>query len=209
MCVFQLQKKQGQASNTNKPVARTMEALGVSEKTVTVVTKKLEKGEPFPDKEEKNRGMTVPDEHIAVVWKTLMEMYHQKEHVTINSLFSKLNKRINTRNTGWTWGRTTLYRFLTTKMGYSYTTRKTYYKQLKENVANALQRVKYIQQIQLYRNEGKEIFYQDETWLNKNMMPMKAWVDENRDSGQKTPQGKGERSIVCHVGSKKGFVESA
>lgn len=41
------------------------------------------------------------------------------------------------------------------------------------------------------------------------MKPKKAWLDTNREGGQKIPQGKGERSIVCHVGSENGFVQPA
>ena len=41
------------------------------------------------------------------------------------------------------------------------------------------------------------------------MKPMKAWLGENRDGGLKITQGKGERSIVCHIGVQKGFVKPA
>ena len=41
------------------------------------------------------------------------------------------------------------------------------------------------------------------------MKPKRAWLNENREGEQKIPQGKGERSIVCHIGSEDGFVEPA
>ena len=37
-------------------------------------------------------------------------------------------------------------------------------------------------------------------------MPLKIWVDKNQDGGCAAPQGKEEQKIVCHIGSKDGFV---
>ena len=153
--------------------------------------------------------MEVSEEFIPVIWKALMGMCTTKEHVTIDSLFNKLKERVNTRQTDWHWSRATLHRFITSKTDFCYGLQTSYYKQIKEDVEIAHQRLKYINQIQLYRNEGRQIFYQDETWVNKNMKPLKIWLDENREGGQKVPPGKGERSIICHVGSEMGFVEPA
>ena len=41
------------------------------------------------------------------------------------------------------------------------------------------------------------------------MQPKKAWLDESKKGVPKPTQGKGERSIVCHIGSEKGFVHPA
>jgi transposase len=85
----------------------------------------------------------------------------------------------------------------------------SYYENLKEDVTVAAQRIKYIKMVKQYRSEGYHIFYQDETWVNKNMAPVKCWIDENRRRGRKVPQGKGERSIICHIGSEEGFILGA
>ena len=53
------------------------------------------------------------------------------------------------------------------------------------------------------------IFYQDETWVNKNMTPSKIWLDQDKVSALKMPQGKGERSIISHIGGESGFVPQA
>ena len=41
------------------------------------------------------------------------------------------------------------------------------------------------------------------------MTPMHAWLDPTREGGPTLPQGKGQRSIVCHIGCEYGFVEGA
>ena len=72
-----------------------------------------------------------------------------------------------------------------------------------------LKGLKYIQQVQAYQAEGRPIYYQDETWVNKNMTPVKGWIDENGEGAPPLPQGKGARSIISHVGSEAGFLEGA
>ena len=104
----------GKQVDVNWPVARAAAAIGVSKKTVSIV-KKIWKGEPFPEDDERHRDMEVPEEFIPVIWKALMGMYATKEHVTIDSLFNKLKKRVNTRQTDWHWSRATLHRFITSK----------------------------------------------------------------------------------------------
>ena len=73
----------------------------------------------------RDRDMSVPRENIAVVRTTIFEMYKKKEHVTLDTLLKKLQDRIATRITAWKWGRTTLYRLLTTKMNFNYGMKKT------------------------------------------------------------------------------------
>ena len=95
-------------------------------------------------------------------------------------------------------------------MNYTYSDKKSHYESLKENVTIDEQRIKYIKQVKEYREKGKAIYYQNETWVNKNMTPVKAWIDENGGGGaQSLPQGKGARSIISHIGNKDGFVEEA
>jgi len=128
----------------------------------------------------------------------------------LDTLLQKLKARIATRQTAWIWSRTTLYNFLTNKMNYTYSEKKSHYESIKEDVVIAEQRIKYIKQLKAYRDEGRAIYFQDETWVNKYMTPLKTWMDETRGGGApKLPQGKGARSIICHIGSKDGFLEGA
>lgn len=55
------------------------------------------------------------------------------------------------------------------------------------------------------------IFYQEETWVFKNMACSQTWIDNVEDSAYNTfnvPSGKGERSILSHVSSnEQGLLE--
>lgn len=76
----------------------------------------------------------------------------------------------------------------------------------------------YLKQIRQFRNEGRHIYYLDETWLNEGHTVSKVWQDmnirsnrqafmEGFSSGLKAPSGKGRRLIIAHIGSEEGFVE--
>ncbi|KAL4098424.1 hypothetical protein QTP88_023043 [Uroleucon formosanum] len=78
-------------------------------------------------------------------------------------------------------------------------------------------RRKYLISIRRFREEGRPIYYLDETWLNTGDCVNKVWIDTNVTSfrqafleglstGPQNPTGKGTRLIVVHIGSAAGFV---
>ncbi|KAE9530038.1 hypothetical protein AGLY_011500 [Aphis glycines] len=78
-------------------------------------------------------------------------------------------------------------------------------------------RQRYLQDIQKYREEGRHLYYLDETWVNAGECNNKTWVDKTVKSchdafvrglttGAKNPTGKGKRLIILHIGSEDGFV---
>ncbi|KAE9529194.1 hypothetical protein AGLY_011990 [Aphis glycines] len=81
-----------------------------------------------------------------------------------------------------------------------------------------LWRRQYISQIRRYRQEGRTIYYLDETWVNTGDCSSRVWVDtavkSHKDAflkglttGARNPTGKGKRLIVVHIGSSQGFVD--
>lgn len=75
----------------------------------------------------------------------------------------------------------------------------------------------YLDSIRKYREEGRHIYFLDETWVNAGDCTSKTWVDttvrSHRDAflkglstGAVNPSGKGKRLIVLHIGSEDGFV---
>lgn len=205
---FEKELEQEQRILLTRPVARTAAVFDISERTVGQFRTKLDSGEPFED-DTRNRDMVVPDYFMPVIRQTISQMYSDKKHVTLTTLMAELQSERVTSSSGWNWSRATLHRFMTSKMNFSYGQRPSYYQQLKENVSVAGQRAKYIREVMAARAAGRPIFYQDETWANKNMTPIKVWVDECGSGGLKVPSGKGERSIICHIGGSTGFVGGA
>ncbi|XP_025196242.1 uncharacterized protein LOC112595312 [Melanaphis sacchari] len=75
----------------------------------------------------------------------------------------------------------------------------------------------YLEYLKKYREEGRHIYFLDETWVNAGDCTSKTWVDitvqSHRDAFQKglstgavNPSGKGKRLIVLHIGSEDGFL---
>ena len=71
-------------------------------------------------------------------------------------------------------------------------------------------RHRYLRQIKKYREEGWQIVYVDETWINANHTKSKRWIDtQHEDQTRKLnpPSGKGQRLIILNAGSdNEGFI---
>lgn len=80
-----------------------------------------------------------------------------------------------------------------------------------------LWRRRYLRSIKKFREEGRPIYFLDETWVNAGDVNTKVWVDKTVQSSQQAfsqglstgpvnPSGKRKRLIVVHIGSEDGFV---
>ncbi|KAE9522898.1 hypothetical protein AGLY_016709 [Aphis glycines] len=84
---------------------------------------------------------------------------------------------------------------------------------LTEKTELILWRRRYLRSIRNYREEGRHVYYLDETWVNAGDCPNYEWQDttitSHRDAflkgmstGSVNQSGKGKRLIVLHIGSK-------
>jgi hypothetical protein len=64
-------------------------------------------------------------------------------------------------------------------------------------------RHKHLVQTKRLREEGKEMFYVDETWVDSNMTSSKCW------QGEREKCSAGNRLILLHAGSENGFLHNA
>ncbi|XP_060873383.1 uncharacterized protein LOC132947190 [Metopolophium dirhodum] len=90
---------------------------------------------------------------------------------------------------------------------------------LTEKTELILWRRRYLRSIRSFREEGRHIYYLDETWVDAGDCPNYEWRDttitSHRDAflkgmstGSVNPSGKGKRLIVLHIGSEDGFVDN-
>lgn len=81
-------------------------------------------------------------------------------------------------------------------------------------------RRQYLREIRKLRNQGANIIYMDESWVNTGTTNGQVWQDttiknprqafvNGLTTGLKTPTGKGPRFVLVHAGNKDGFVEGA
>jgi hypothetical protein len=69
-------------------------------------------------------------------------------------------------------------------------------------------RTSFLRQIKKYRGEGRNIVYNDESYLHSSHTSPYGWYDRG-DNCLKAPIGKGQRLIMVHCGGAKGFVPNA
>jgi len=110
---------------------------------------------------------------------------------------------------------TTLYRLLK-KLNFTYSKRGRNSAMIeKEEIV--IWRNKYLESIRKYRQEGRTIYYLDETWINTGDVSNNIWIDKTIKSGRDeslkglptgatNPSGKDKRLIALHIGSEEGFV---
>ena len=88
-------------------------------------------------------------------------------------------------------------------IGFVYAEKLSHYEHTKHRADVVAMRDNYLEWIDRYRADGYRVYYQDESWIFKNMACTKVWKYESGDeidSVYKVPSGKGERSIISHVG---------
>ncbi|XP_029055267.2 uncharacterized protein LOC114882555 [Osmia bicornis bicornis] len=139
------------------------------------------------------------------------QFWERKELPTIKSLLAVVNADGSFPK----FSHTTLYRILKS-LNFRYTGRVKNCAVLEQPyILNW--REKYIQTIRQYREEGRPIYYLDETWVNTGDCRKKIWRDVNvvsvqdarrqgLSTGAPAPTGRGKRLIVLHIGSADGFL---
>ena len=208
---FEEERHQGQRINVSQVVQRTAEATGLSTRTINRI--KAKGSEAFPadgEAEVRDREPDVPRYFHGIIRAAICSLYLSHRQVTLDTILQHIQSGMHTRESPeFDWGRTTLWRTLH-RIGFSCSAGSSHYDRVKEKASVVLQRLQYTRKIQELRAEGCTIFYQDETWFNKNMVPLTERVDERGRGGRDAPAGKGSRFIVNSVGSRAcGLLPSA
>eukprot|EP00013_Stygamoeba_regulata_P022304 CAMPEP_0177647928 /NCGR_PEP_ID=MMETSP0447-20121125/10558_1 /TAXON_ID=0 /ORGANISM="Stygamoeba regulata, Strain BSH-02190019" /LENGTH=469 /DNA_ID=CAMNT_0019150539 /DNA_START=133 /DNA_END=1542 /DNA_ORIENTATION=- len=87
---------------------------------------------------------------------------------------------------------------------------KTYKQYISERPFVIRQRRIYLERIQQYRDEGRPILYQDESWVNSRMRCSSEWSFEGDPDPTKVASGdRGQRAILVGIGSNDGFVKDS
>ncbi|KAL4154004.1 hypothetical protein QTP88_001837 [Uroleucon formosanum] len=142
--------------------------------------------------------------------QTIHSFWLRRELPTIDKILTAVNENPSLPN----YKRTTLFKVIK-KLDFVFTKRKRC-SVLTERDDLICWLQCYLYDIRKYRNEGRTVYYLDETWLNTGDCVDHVWMDttitSNRDAfnkglttGSKNPTGKGKRLIVLHIGSNNGF----
>lgn len=154
----------------------------------------------------RSRLMKYDDFTLSCIRRKFHAFFRRNEIPTLDKLLRQLNDNaeIFPQNIS----RTTLYRLLK-DMGFSYERRRRQ-AALIERSDIILWRRQYLRSIKKHREDKRNIYYLDETWVNEGHTENYVWKDTSIESAQhasssglttglSAPRGKGRRLIVAHI----------
>lgn len=188
---------------------RVAAALGISAPTVAKITKEaygssgIEQNKlSTPKKKRQPRKVTAIDSfETDAIRRHIYDYYTRKEIPTLKKLVASL------RNCGLFRGQKSSLSKVLHQIGFFYK-KSDKRKILMERRDIALSRCEFLRQAKKIENWSNVVFT-DETWLNANHSISKGWTDDTAASTSAVPMGKGERLIICHAGTTKGFIPDA
>ncbi|KAL4154003.1 hypothetical protein QTP88_001836 [Uroleucon formosanum] len=205
-----------QPSITVKEVMKLLSRdTGIGQNTIQRTIAEYKNAKPIKSPNKKKIRLTfkekVDDFERNAIRKKVHDFWFSRQVPTLDKILISVNSD-PTLNT---YKRTNLY-YLLRELNFTYCKRGRN-SALIERDDIVLWRTKYIQDIRKYRQEGRSIYYLDETWANIGDCMEKIWVDKtvksHRDAflsgfstGAPNPTGKGKRLIIVHIGSEEGFV---
>ena len=185
---------------------RAAHALGISRTSVHKLTTGFG---PIPDpgdEETRDRAMMIDEADLAVIRPALVHLIVEKLPVTLDSL----RARIVAENPDWKWSRSTLQRALHTRLGIHFDVRKHgYYERLREDPENMRRRALYPKFLFEYERDQRPFVFVDESWINRNSVPLKIWTDGSLEFEPPVPPGKGQRWIIIGAGTRSGWVQES
>jgi hypothetical protein len=213
--VFNALKHQNPTNSVDDIVEKCSKMTGIGKSTIYRLLKetKNEQDTVNPPKSSTGRSKVVIDDFFKnVIRRKVHSFYFKKEIPTLNKILSELSEDNDLPKIS----RSKLWAVL----------RELNFCWEKQNRKSVLidkdeiicWRRSYLRSIRKFRDEGRNIYYLDETWVNEGYTVTKVWQDKNVKSfrqafldglstGFKAPSGKGRRLIVTHIGSASGFVD--
>ena len=187
----------------NAFVRKTEEATGVSESTIRRIRQQGGKfTSPLKAKQRKSQK-DLDDFDLCVIRNKIHEFYTvRRQFPTLKALHKSLKDDI-----AYSGGKETLRKCMK-KLGFQWKRSKSNRQVLieKYNIVNL--RCQFLRDIRKYHEEGLNIVYLDETWIDTSYTPKYCWQGPS-EHGVLAPLNRGQRLIVVHAGGAKGFVPGA
>ena len=206
-------QRNGEAVFSSKNIAQvSAEICKVSESTIYRVSKHSEqyikeKKKPGPKANE------IDDFNKTAISRIILGFYKkpQPENPTLEKIYSAVQELTNFPEIS----QSTLFRIIK-ELGFV-CKRRNKKMQVYQRLDVVVQRHKYLRRIEELREQGYQVFYQDETWCNSNHTCEFIWQKEEEEKslisdsvwkgGLKVPSGAGKRLIINKIGSSDGFLK--
>jgi len=198
---FKEEKENGTRISLDRTLDRAARATGFSKATIKRMRHDPDSFPEAGEPESRTRNSVCASDADAVtaIHHVMLEMKEARKSPSVRSLYAKLQA-----GHGFPYSMSTMYRALP-RLGYDLCPRNSYGEYIKEQDFAKRQRVEYLTRLRQYRAEGREIFFQDESWVNTHTRTKMRWWNDAifGDDTEKIVSGKGQRSILSGVGSAK------
>lgn len=196
-------------------ITHISESLGIGYHTVrkTISDYKNSKCVKSPNRKRNKPGVVdkIDDFDKNAIRRKVHTFWLNKELPTLQNILSAINEDDSVPNL-----KETSLRIVLKSLNFKFTKQKRN-SFLTERSDLVSWRRNYLRSIRQFREEGRPIYYLDETWINVGDCASKVWVDqtvtshrmaflEGLSTGAPNPTGKGKRLIIFHIGSEDGFV---
>ncbi|XP_071632141.1 uncharacterized protein [Temnothorax longispinosus] len=195
-------------------IKQLSEHTGIGTRTIKKTLLEYEKTGTVTSPNTKKRRLTfkekIDDIDKSAIRRKVHEFYTNEKCPTLRTVLQAVNTDENLPN----FKRSTFHSLL--KELYFTCTTRLRRSILTEREDLIVWRRKYLRTIERYREEGRQIYYLDETWIDADDATNIVWVDEIVKSDEDAssplttrrtnPSGKGKLFIVLHIGSAAGFV---
>ena len=199
---FTKEKEVGKRENLARVNLRTANACGVSLRSVERLNNE-EYVNALPsdgEAETRSRSTSVTADYQSLIREAFIDLRRKKRRPSLRRWMSAIAQRKDTSVQDLPFSLRTFWKAVY-KMGF---VRKGISSDtgLKEKLSVVNQRTRYIRSLLQYRAEGRTFYYQDESWINKNLTEQGEWCfgDDSEDLTV-PPAGKGTRAILCGIGS--------
>jgi transposase len=218
--VYKLMKSEAESGKPildfRKVQERVAKATGISQSSVRRIVKEgkllfspeVAAGTSFSTPGKKHRVSKpitgVDDFDKSVIRRTVRNFYIEEKCVpTVKKVLEKLKETINFK------GGSTSLKIILKEIGFRWVRTKDNRSILTETHEIRAMRIHYLLNIKQFREEGRTIVYQDETYIHSSHTLPYTWHDQVQPGGYAAPVAKGQRLIIVHAGSQYGFVPNA
>ena len=129
-----------------------------------------------------------------IIKREVIKMFKTQDMVTIRKLKVRLEER------GLHLSKSTIWKVVRSK-GFSFQTLDGCREAILEQPHLVAMRGRYLRKLREKRDEGLDIVYLDESYVNANHTAKKEWCSTDGKHRRKVPIGKGERIIIANAGS--------
>ena len=185
----------------SKPEKRVIHALGLTRRTFRRWTRKGEErfGTRESEKLKRGRKPKIDSFDKDLLHRIISKYLQESEVVTLRKLRQKL-----ARDHDISVSKVTLWKYVK-KLGFTFKKLKGGRNLLCETSHIVSLRAKYLRKLKELRDDGYEIYFLDESYINEHHVFEKEW--QSVDIKRNVPSGKGRRLIIAHCGSSdKGLI---